>query len=71
MNASEHFYLRIRTVCEEDAPRLLEIYRPYVENTAITFEYETPTLEEFTSRIRQIRLKFPYLAAETADGIIG
>lgn len=71
MNCSEHVYLTIRPAREEDAPRLLEIYRPYVEHTAITFEYDTPTLEEFTSRIRQVKQKFPYLVAETADGIIG
>ena len=28
-----------RYVVPEDAKRLLEIYAPYVENTAITFEY--------------------------------
>ena len=31
------------------AQRLLEIYRPYVEKIAITFEYEVPTLEEFAT----------------------
>ena len=30
----------IRTASAADAPALLKIYRPYVENTAITFEYE-------------------------------
>ena len=41
-----------RYVVPEDAKRLLEIYAPYVENTAITFEYDVPTLEEFIERIR-------------------
>ncbi len=27
--------------------RLLAVYAPYVEHTAITFEYEVPDLEEF------------------------
>ena len=31
----------IRTVTEKDAHELLEIYRPYVEDTAITFEYRS------------------------------
>ena len=31
--------LSIRTASAEDAAGLLEIYRPYVEHTAITFEY--------------------------------
>ena len=41
----------IRTVTEKDAHELLEIYRPYVENTAITFEYDVPSVEEFSDRI--------------------
>ena len=32
--------LTIRVVKPEDAKGLLEIYAPYVEKTAITFEYE-------------------------------
>lgn len=43
--------ITIRTARESDAPALLAIYAPYVENTAITFEYDVPSIEEFTSRI--------------------
>ena len=32
----------IRVASTEDAQTLLEIYRPYVEHTAITFEYDVP-----------------------------
>ena len=45
--------IEIREAKEADAAGLLAIYAPYVEHTAITFEYEVPTLEEFTERIRQ------------------
>lgn len=61
--------LQIRTVTEQDARELLAIYAPYVENTAITFEYEVPSVEEFKGRIRRIQERYPYLAAE-ADGEI-
>ena len=44
----------IRTVTEKDAHELLEIYRPYVEDTAITFEYDVPTVDNFSYRIRSI-----------------
>ena len=37
---------KIRTVRESDIPDLLAIYAPYVLNTAITFEYEVPSVEE-------------------------
>ena len=57
--------IKIRTVREEDAAGLLDIYRPYVEKTAISFEYDVPSLEEFRSRITNIMKKHPYLVAET------
>ena len=43
--------VKIRTVSPEDAEKLLEIYAPYVLNTAISFEYEVPDLSEFRRRI--------------------
>lgn len=36
----------IRDAKLSDAPRLLEIYSYYVKNTAITFEYNVPSLED-------------------------
>lgn len=60
-----------RNVTEEDAPALLSIYRYYVENTAITFEWETPSEAEFRERIRKIEEKYPYLAAVQDGRIIG
>ena len=48
---------------------LLAIYAPYVENTAITFEYEVPTIEDFATRIEKTLEKYPYLVAEE-DGLI-
>ena len=61
----------IRMASETDADALLAIYRPYVEKTAITFEYEVPSAEEFRQRIRHTLERFPYLKAVTADGIVG
>lgn len=51
----------IRAASADDAGRLLEIYGYYVENTAITFEYEVPSLEEFRHRISTTLAKYPYL----------
>ena len=61
----------IRTASEADAPVLLEIYAPYVERTAITFEYEVPSVDEFASRIRNTLQKYPYLVAEKGGRILG
>lgn len=61
---------KIEAVTINDAERLLEIYKPYIEKTAITFEYDVPTLEEFTSRIESISRKYPYLKAVDENGMI-
>jgi len=54
-----------------DAAELLSIYAPYVENTAVSFEYEVPTLEEFKERIRNISSKYPYLKVVENGQILG
>lgn len=62
--------MTIEKATEADAPGLLEIYGPYVEQTAISFEYEVPSLEEFRGRIRSISQKYPYLKAVDDQGRI-
>lgn len=42
----------IRDAVLSDAERLLEIYSYYVEHTAITFEYDVLSLDEFRSRMK-------------------
>lgn len=59
--------IEIRVAAEADAEALLKIYTPYVKHTAITFEYEVPTVEEFASRIKKVLQRYPYFIAE-ADG---
>ena len=63
--------MQIRVAEERDAATLLEIYSYYVEKTAITFEYETPSIEEFTQRIHDIKVKYPYIVAEENGEILG
>lgn len=63
--------MEIRSAVPEDAGRLLEIYAYYVENTAITFEYDVPSLEEFRSRIQNTLRKYPYLVLEEDGAIRG
>ena len=61
--------IRIREAAVDDAARLLEIYAYYVEKTAITFEYDVPSLKEFRGRIAHIKERYPYLVIER-DGVI-
>ena len=53
--------MKIEKVTVEDAEKLLEIYAPYVENTAITFEYDVPSKDEFVKRINNIYEKNQYI----------
>lgn len=61
----------IRIAEEKDAKALLDIYGYYVENTAITFEYTIPSIEEFQERIRTTLDKYPYLVYEEDGKILG
>ena len=61
--------IMIRDVRTSDAERLLEIYDYYVKNTAITFDYETPSLEAFVRRMEHTMETYPYLVIEK-DGCI-
>lgn len=63
--------IHIRIASPADAEALLQIYAPYVENTAITFEYEVPSLDEFTHRIEHTLKRYPYLVAEENNTILG
>lgn len=63
--------LTIRQATLADAPRLLDIYAPYVEKTAISFEYVAPSLEEFQKRISSIMQRYPYLVAEENGKVLG
>ena len=44
--------ITIRKATPDDTRRLLEIYSYYVENTAITFEYDVPYVDEFSRSYR-------------------
>lgn len=63
--------MNIRLAESKDILEIMEIYRYYVDNTDITFEYVLPTVEEFTARIRGIQEKFPYLVAEKDGRVVG
>ena len=61
----------IRDVKPEDAERLVEIYSYYVLNTAVSFEYKTPSIEEFKERIINTTKKYPYLVCENNNIVVG
>lgn len=63
--------VQLRVATPEDAAALVDIYAPYVRETAITFEYDVPSVAEFAARIAHTLESFPYLVAENDGEIVG
>ncbi len=63
--------VKIRLAGPADAEALLAIYAYYVKNTAISFEYKVPSIEEFSRRIRETLVSYPYLVAESDGKALG
>ena len=61
----------LREVNQNDYKEILKIYRYYIENTTVTFEYEVPCEEDFGQRIKEISSKYPYIVAEDNDRVVG
>ena len=61
----------IRFATEQDLSAMLDIYRPYVENTTYSFEYDVPSMEVFTKRFRDHVAQFPWLVWEEDGQILG
>ena len=63
--------LSIRPVTKTDAIACLKLYSKYVVGSAVSFELEAPSIEEFSNRIDSISKRFPYLIAEEDGMFVG
>lgn len=63
--------IRLRAATPGDAQDILDIYAPYIRNTAITFEYEVPGVDEFRGRIQRTLQRYPYIVAERRGTVLG
>lgn len=61
----------VRPATINDAKAISEIYRPYVQATAVSFEMEAPSANEFAQRIQTFSLRYPFLVYEAGDEVIG
>jgi len=62
---------KIRLATEADVTSILEIYFPFIAETVITFEYEVPTLTEFSKRMANIQKKYPWIVCEVNGAVVG
>lgn len=61
----------LRIAEARDASRIAEIYRPYVEETSITFEEEAPSAADMEGRIAKVGASYPWLVAEEDGEVLG
>jgi phosphinothricin acetyltransferase len=61
----------IRLAEPRDTAAVLDIYRPIVLETAISFETEVPTVEDMASRIADTLSTYPWLVCERDGEIVG
>lgn len=57
-----------RPASPADAPRLVEIYAPYVASTAVSFATTPPTEEDF---LHKLTSPYPFLVCEEGDRVLG
>jgi len=63
--------VRIRLASEQDADAIAAIYRPVVEDTAISFETTAPGREEMARRVAETLPSYPWLVCERDGRIAG
>ncbi len=63
--------ITVRPAEEADAPAMLALYAPYVEQTTVSSEYETPSLAEFLGRMRTYTHQLPWLLCEIDGELAG
>jgi L-amino acid N-acyltransferase YncA len=61
----------VRPASPQDATACVEIYRPYVLDTAISWEIEVPTVDEMAARIAGLRDTHEWLVLERDGQLIG
>jgi L-amino acid N-acyltransferase YncA len=63
--------MHIRLATLEDAPAIAAIYRPYVEDSIVSFELEAPSETLMRERMQKVLTKLPWLVCEQEGGVIG
>ncbi|KAL0481794.1 phosphinothricin N-acetyltransferase [Acrasis kona] len=62
----------IRLAELSDVPDILNIYKPFVTDSIVSFEYDVPSLQEMTDRINQIIniKKYPFIVLEKDEKVV-
>lgn len=63
--------ISVRVATPDDATAVRDIYAPYIESTAISFETQVPAVAEMRGRIEETMKQYPWLIAEQDDEVVG
>ena len=61
----------IRLAASADAPQIAAIYRPFCEESHVSFEIDAPDEVEMAARIDKINRRFPWLVDEVDGKVAG
>lgn len=62
--------MRIRSAAPDDAEAIAAIYTPIVLETAVSFEWVPPTVDDFKARIAKTLTKYPWLVSVDEDNTV-
>jgi len=62
--------MKIRSAAPDDAEAIAAIYAPIVLDTAISFEWVPPSVDEFRARVIKTLAKYPWLVAVDDQGAV-
>lgn len=68
---SDNKVINIRPVGLDDAEAIASIYKPFVEDTVISFELDPPDGKEMRRRMEELVPKYPWLVAELGEVVVG
>jgi phosphinothricin acetyltransferase len=63
--------LLIRAAALLDSAQIVDIYAPYVRESAVTFDEEVPTIAAMSHKIEDIQKMYPFLVAQYETKVIG
>jgi L-amino acid N-acyltransferase YncA len=63
--------LEIRAATCDDARAIAAIYRPFVEETTISFEFVAPDATEMQRRMQRVTSNYPWLVACEGKAVVG
>jgi L-amino acid N-acyltransferase YncA len=63
--------IEITPISQKEISACLAIYKPFVTDSIVSFELDSPSEEEFANRVESITRKYPWFVAKESNEVIG